>query len=400
MWGIRIRGLATLAVAARCVEAQSPPLRELSKPDAEFSQPFSIMASIRQLRDGRVLVADRSDKTVQLIDFVRQTATPVGRTGQGPGEFGIPYRLFGLRGDTTLLADLQNLRYLVISPSGKAGDVFALDDTPDRRVVGVADAVDRTGRLYFFVDDRYGARDASGLSAAQDKIVVRRDRVSRRVDTVTTLATPPGRRNATRSLPGGKVFDYTNRPLAPEDAVAFAADGRIAVVRAADYHVEWIGVNGNIVKGPPVPYDAPHVTQADKDAFVAHQTRAGQIIVFVQGGATPPPTSGSGARTPPPGAMPAPRGLMDAADVVWPARMPAFLGSAAKVADDGRLWVLRVGAASDNTPDYDVFDERGQRVERVALPKGTRLMGFGAGAVYLVRTDADDLQYLQRYQVR
>jgi hypothetical protein len=35
----------------------------------------------------------------------------------------------------------------------------------------------------------------------------------------------------------------------------------------------------------------------------------------------------------------------------------------------------------------------------VVLPAKTRLLGFGQGTVYLVRTDDDDLQYLQRYRL-
>jgi hypothetical protein len=48
---------------------------------------------------------------------------------------------------------------------------------------------------------------------------------------------------------------------------------------------------------------------------------------------------------------------------------------------------------------YDVFDAKGQRVAQVQLPKGTRLAGFGKGSAYLIRLDADDLQYIQKYSM-
>jgi hypothetical protein len=85
--------------------------------------------------------------------------------------------------------------------------------------------------------------------------------------------------------------------------------------------------------------------------------------------------------------------------MVWPAVMPAFPAASAVVAPDGRLWVLRTRAHDDPIPSYDVFDGRGQIVERIALPRQTRLVGFGARAVYLARKDDDDLQYLQRYRL-
>jgi hypothetical protein len=45
---------------------------------------------------------------------------------------------------------------------------------------------------------------------------------------------------------------------------------------------------------------------------------------------------------------------------------------------------------------FDVFDAAGRVVERVTLPKRTRLVGFGNSAAYLARTDDDDLIWLQR----
>jgi len=76
---------------------------------------------------------------------------------------------------------------------------------------------------------------------------------------------------------------------------------------------------------------------------------------------------------------------------------PPFTSGAAVVAPDGALWVLRTRPAEDKVPSYDVFDSFGRQVGRVVLPRDTRLAGFGQRSVYLVRTDADDLEYLQRY---
>jgi hypothetical protein len=44
-----------------------------------------------------------------------------------------------------------------------------------------------------------------------------------------------------------------------------------------------------------------------------------------------------------------------------------------------------------------VIDRRGVVVARVDVPNGGHIVGFGARAIYVVRTDADDLQYLQRF---
>jgi hypothetical protein len=84
--------------------------------------------------------------------------------------------------------------------------------------------------------------------------------------------------------------------------------------------------------------------------------------------------------------------------MTWPAVKPPFPNSGAMVASDGRLWVPRTRAHNDSIPTYDVFDATGRVVERVVLPKGARLLGFGKGVVYLSRSDEDELLYLQKYR--
>jgi hypothetical protein len=44
-----------------------------------------------------------------------------------------------------------------------------------------------------------------------------------------------------------------------------------------------------------------------------------------------------------------------------------------------------------------VIDRRGIVAARVDVPNGGNIVGFGARAIYVVRKDADDLQYLQRF---
>jgi hypothetical protein len=59
--------------------------------------------------------------------------------------------------------------------------------------------------------------------------------------------------------------------------------------------------------------------------------------------------------------------------------------------------VQRYAPAADTRTHYDVIDRRGVVVARVDVPNGGRIVGFGARSIYVVRKDADDLQYLQRF---
>ena len=121
--------LALLAVAALPVAAQQP-TRTLAKPLAEHSEPFSQIAAIRELKDGRLLVVDSRDKLVQLVDLTAKTATKVGREGSGPGEYGLPTQLFALPGDSSVIFDPLNQRYLMVHPDGKPGASFRVGDEP------------------------------------------------------------------------------------------------------------------------------------------------------------------------------------------------------------------------------------------------------------------------------
>src|SRR5262245_30534136 len=82
------------------------PVRTLSTPEVELSQPFIRISGIRELRDGRTVVVDPGDKLVAIVDFARGSLTKIGREGAGPGEFRSPGKVLASRGDTTIIGDL------------------------------------------------------------------------------------------------------------------------------------------------------------------------------------------------------------------------------------------------------------------------------------------------------
>src|SRR5688572_32213929 len=106
-------GLIAIAVPAF---AQNVPTRTLTKADAEYSEPFTQIAGLRELKDGRLIVIDPRDKTVQVVDLKAGTATKLGREGSGPGEYGLPMRLLPLANDTSAVVDMLNTRMLLINP--------------------------------------------------------------------------------------------------------------------------------------------------------------------------------------------------------------------------------------------------------------------------------------------
>ena len=384
-----------LAVVALCIPSlgfAQVATRVLGKPDIEYREPFTTISGLRELRDGRVIVADARDKTLQLVDLSRGIARPVGRVGAGPGEWANPSRLYALPGDSTLMTDFSNNRYFLIDPDGKPGlTVRVPENGPESNADLIG--IDAMGHM-LLVADRRASGPMDGAVGVAD--VLRFNRRSRRVDTIGTLMQPKGERTSASMMGAGMLRMSTNLPLAARDLTAVASNGRIAIVRAAPYRVEWIGNDGKHVQGPVAEAPNIRITDAEKEAFTRSQIRPGAILVRGPAGSAPPPAgikagAGGSAKI-----SSAEIKAMTNPDLIWPAVKPPFLSGAVQIAPDGRLWVLRTRAHDDSIPTFDVFEAAGRVVERVALPKRTRLMGFGAGVVYLARTDDDDLVWLQR----
>ena len=68
---------------------------------------------------------------------------------------------------------------------------------------------------------------------------------------------------------------------------------------------------------------------------------------------------------------------------------PAFSNGSVRADAEGKLWVRIMSPKPASGPEYDVIDRTGKLVDRVVLPAGTTIVGFGAGGVvYLGVRDA------------
>lgn len=385
---------AAAALVPLALVAQVP-TRTLSRPELTLDESFSAVTGFRELRDGRILVADAREKTFRLFDPRTGASSPVGREGKGPAEWGNLSRLHALPGDSTLMEDAINDRFLVIAPDGRTLSTWRL---PDGSIVSFSTLRGVAGHQMIFERQRPSATPGPRSPAPGIADILRYDRRTQRIDTIGELARPKGEISYVRMLEGGMIQSVTNMPFAALDQVVVAPDGRVAAVRGAPYRVDWIAVDRSVTRGPVADAPRVRVTSAERKAFLESQVRPGQIIVSGPAGGPPQSTASRGAARG--GAMAIPPGAMDIGDVTWPEQKPPFLSGAALAAPDGRVWVQRTRAHDDSVATYDVFDASGKVVERVALPRGARLVGFGEGAVWLARPDEDDLLRLERHRIR
>jgi hypothetical protein len=376
---------ALLALPSLLAAQQGPAVRDLPKPSSELEDAYSLVASVREVGRGLVVVADAMDGELTTVNFATGERNALGRQGAGPGEYRAPGALFRVRGDTIWAMDPAQQRITVFLPDLKAGVPFHLQmfDTQTRTALMAPFSVDNSGRMYSSTMP-VGGNDG-GMQIPDSVDVVRFD--PRGTGPRTTLSKV---RFPTSGKPEMKVEGQTIKysmafpGLVTADSWAVFPDGRVAIVHGATYTVEFIGADGKRTTSRPIAYERIPVTKADQEAEMTEAKRmlAEQMKAV--------------RRTMPPGFT---LDINMTAPASWPSSYPAIAPMAVHAGPDGLLWVRRSTPARLDREQWDVVDPSGAVVARWRLAPRTKLIGVGAGVVYTVRLDEDDLQYLQRVPV-
>jgi hypothetical protein len=258
---VRARFLTLLLLPAGLI-AQAVPPTPATRISA-FPELFSQVRGLRELSTGRVLVTDWIEERLLALDFTAGSATAIGGVGGGPREFRLPAQLVALAGDSTLLYDEGNARLAVIGPD------LAIHRTLPANVGNAPYAVypraaDGAGRLYFGIPPWALGPDAPPADSVD---IARWDPRTQAVAPVVRIqgAQRPSwqREGKPRMTPGIPMVMFS-----AQDAWAVASDGRVAVVRSGDYHVEWRDSAGRVTRGPSYAYPPLRVTDTDKQAYV------------------------------------------------------------------------------------------------------------------------------------
>lgn len=358
--------------------AQTEPApRRLGAATGTYEGDLSAVSGARELPDGRVLLTDFREPAIYLVDLRRGAATKLGRVGSGPNEYRQPGGIYQGPGDTLFVLDRGQPRVLLVSAAGQIVGMRSVE------LRGTSSASDRdvdfkrvdSRALAYFTGER-SLRSLVRGESPQPTPLLRLEPASQRMDTVATLRPPE-----TRILGAeGNMIRSRTVIFSLQDGWGVAPDGRVAVVRASPYRVDWIGADGRVMRGPEIPFRALPVTAADQEAFAE---RLGSSMGI--GGIG---VAGRGERI----ATPATSGGTLFADT-----KPPFDPEEIIVSPDGRVFVGRYLPANAQRVVYDVFDARGERTDRIELPVRSRIIGFGPSALYVAERDADDLPRLRKY---
>jgi len=360
------------------VLSQSQAPIELGSPDRTLAAPFSQVAGARELPDGRLLLTDRIEDRVVIADLATGRLTPVGRPGSGPAEYRRPGRLVPMPGDSTLLIDEGNERLQVIDPAFRLIRTFRLE-VPGLPAGLWPRGFDREGKAYAVVprwaaSGRYAPRGDS-LPLVR---LVPGGGVPEIAAWVVVLADPPGQIR----------YGLPYVPFSPQDGWAVTGDGVLVIARAGDYHVERIA-GGVVRKGSPVRTTAIPVTREDKIAY----SREFMVSAGMGGRGTGGASIGAV-----PGELLTDEAIAELVERnTFAVTKPPFTDRPPLLGPDGSLWVER-SAARGAPVIFDLFDGAGALVRRVRLPEGRRLLLVGRNGVYLVATDEEGMERVERYR--
>ena len=382
--------MAALVFAAPAF-AQAVAVRDLPKPAREIEDPFSLISGVLEIKPNQVLAVDGTEATMALVDFTKGSKTNVGRQGSGPGEYRAPAGLFRVRGDSIWVLDAMLQRITAFNPDLTPGTTFPMLmlDQSTMTVLTAPFASDRTGRLYSSaMKIQAGMGGGSGndmqMTLPDSVGLVRFDPRQAARTELTKLRFPISGKPEISRAGNSMKYSMAYPGLIAADAWAVFPDGRIAIVRGATYSVEFIAPDGTKSAGGRIAYTPIKVSAEDQKAEMGEAKRVMAEQLKVAQKMMPAGFSIEMELLPP---------------ASWPANYPAIAPLAALAAPDGRLWVRRSIPFRVGHEQWDVIDASGKLVASWRLPSKTTIAAVGQGVVYTVRTDEDDLRYLQRVEV-
>lgn len=421
----RVPVILTLASGSLAAQGALPPVRSLGPITAASPSEFTSISSVRVLSDGSVLVNDLSARKVALLDPTLAHTTIVADSTSATS-MAYSSRLAGIiayHGDTTLFVDPQSMSMLVLDGAGKVARVMSVPKAQDATfLIGGPfghPGLDASGRLVYrtVLRPKFVPPGPDGKFVAPVPIdsapIIRFDLNERRADTAGYIKVPAPRVSVNSSEGRVRVTMQMN-PLSVTDDWALLPDGDIAVVRGADFRIDLLKADGTVVKGEKIPFEWQRLNDSSKQAIVdsarkvVEEARTRQLAIM-QG--SPSATTGSAVTTtpsgggtfqlrveggPPAAGAPATRSGGTSIDLPpvefaplseMPDYRPAFSAGATRADGAGNLWI-RTSTVFKGAEVYDVVNSSGQLVDRVQLPAGRTIAGFGKGdVIYLAVRD-------------
>lgn len=396
-----------LALCASLRAQDAIPVRRLTITAASDSGVLSEVLGVRAVPRGRVIVNDWDRRRLIMFDSTMKRFTVLTDTVPGaPGSYGwnaayiVPYTR-----DSTLFIVQGTGAFVVIDPNGRmvktiapprSRDHSALTSQPSGKA---ASGYDPIGRLVYSTP-----RSRTPAPAAAEPVrpytrtfhdsvaVVRVDPFSRDADTLAWVTKSP------RSL----IYDaerdgcVLTDPVPWYDQWTMLPDGTIAVLRAEDYHIDWIR-DGKTTSTPKMPFAWRRLSDDDKQWFVDSAHRAFDSVAAKIAKSKSVEIGGIVRQQ---RVCPFKAIALDEIPDYFPPNPP--FGRQGMFSDrEGNVWILpSTSYLAGEGLAYDVVNRKGEIFQRVLLPAGRYIVGFGAdGIVYLQSRYALSVPRLERARI-
>jgi hypothetical protein len=337
-----------LAILAACGSPKAPPapIVTLSPATDTLVAPFQDAAGAVPLSDGRWAVVSEGAGVVVLADFSTARVTRLG--GERSKELGNPFAAFTPNGDTVWISDWGLRRVTGWSGERLVATVPATDELRG----ALPRARDLAGRFYVSIAPPAGRL---GGGARDSAVVLRASSDLTRADTVARLAPLD---LAEVQADGGRRFE--RRVFSGQDAWGVIPDGTVWVARVYQNRVEFHPLEGETVRGRPLPDRVLEVTRADRELFIRtfppELRRSAEMLPFA------------------------------------PIKSP-FEGGFTSA--DGLVWLQKTKAAFDSVGRYHVVDRRGVLLREIRVPTTSRILAASAERALAVEADSAGLRLLQ-----
>lgn len=437
------KSIFLLAIVPGTLAAQNPPpVRLINLPDAQTKPSFAAVSAVRHLPGGQLIVNDPVRRQLSLLDPSLGTSTVIADSASGgANSYGTrPGGIIPYLGDSTLFIDPAGLSMFVIDPQGAIARVASVPRSQDANAFVSGAGIDAKGRIVYRgmggqrimaapPRQNTGAANQGPMFQMPEQpdtaAILRVDPVSRKFDTAGFYKIPKVKMNMTQA-DGRMTMTMEQNPLPIVDDWAVLSDGSVALIRGRDYHVDFINADGSVTATSKLPFDWQRLSDEDKVAVIdsakaatekARQSmqtmgperamaeamaggggaRTGanvQIMTFGgdAGGGRSSTFSGTGG----PGG-PSPLQFVPPSEL--PDYRPPFMTGAARGDADGNLWIrttaVRTGAVNAG-PIYDVVNRKGEVVERIQVPAGRSIIGFGPGGIVYMQARDERGTWIER----
>lgn len=380
---MRLRFVVSCALYCAPAGAQQIPVRHVGAAEAVAATKIDAQSLVRPLSDGRVIVTRRRSVGILSADLKTFTSIADSSTIARSPSYYAELPIIAGRGDTTYVVDEAARGLILVDPSGTAGKMIAVPKAGDMGTIAFVNVgtfrtfMDPSGRLF------YRSARVTNAGMADTFPIIRADFDSRAVDTIASIRIANPRQYVTEKKNDETISRTIMSAVLMVDAWTLLPDGTVAIVRSSDYHVDWIRPDGSRSSSPKMPFDWRRITDEEKTQI---QDSLVKVVATMN---TRDSAAASRSRS-----APSIIRVTEAAPISSiPDYFPPIREGAVRSDPEGNLWILPLTSSqAQGGLLYDVVNRNGELFQRVQMPPGCALAGFGKEKIVFVTCTATSLE--------